>query len=124
MCLTEVILRFCSTLTFTITENRLRGLWEFNQIKGVSLVTLDTSQIMSQGQSGALVQNNDVQQILYVLTDSNDSQHSQFEQQQAYTTGQAPVYLQSNQQNVYLLQTGSQVITLLFSTQNDFGNSF
>ena len=124
MCLTEVILRFCSTLTFTITENRLRGLWEFNQIKGVSLVTLDTSQIMSQGQSGALVQNNDVQQILYVLTDSNDSQHSQFEQQQAYTTGQAPVYVQSNQQNVYLLQTGSQVITLLFSTQNDFGNSF
>ena len=80
-------------------------------------MTLDTSQIMSQGQSGALVQNNDVQQILYVLTDSNDSQHSQFEQQQAYTTGQAPVYLQSNQQNVYLLQTGSQVLTLLFSTQ-------
>ena len=110
---TEVILWFCSTLTFTITENRLRSLWEFNQIKGVSLVTLDTSQIMSQGQSGALVQNNDVQQILYVLTDSNDSQHSQFEQQQAYTTGQAPVYLQSNQQNVYLLQTGSQVITVV-----------
>ena len=110
---TEVILWFCSTLTFTITENRLRSLWEFNQIKGVSLVTLDTSQIMSQGQSGALVQNNDVQQILYVLTDSNDSQNSQFEQQQAYTTGQAPVYLQSNQQNVYLLQTGSQVITVV-----------
>ena len=74
-------------------------------------MTLDTSQIMSQGQSGALVQNNDVQQILYVLTDSNDSHNSQFEQQQPYPSGQGPVYLQGNQQNVYLLQTGNQVRT-------------